>query len=75
MRVAESVFQAMQSHETVSVSMDSLPGASASFFNVIFSELAAKVGPDAVKRRLVFVGLGKTQTLIASRSRVAVLGS
>lgn len=74
-RLAASILEAMKNHQTVFVSMESLPGASSSFFNVIFSELLARLGPAAVKKRIAFVGLGKTQTMIANRSRAAVLGS
>jgi hypothetical protein len=75
MRLAASILEAMKSNEKIFVSMESIPVASSSFFNVIFSELAAKLGPEAVKKRIAFVGLGKTQTMIETRSRVAVLGS
>jgi len=60
--------------ETVIVAMDGVSGASSSFFNVIFHELAARLGAEAVLKRVVFTGLGKTQTMIATRSREAVLG-
>src|SRR5688572_2827345 len=44
MRIAASILEAMKSNEKIFVSMESIPVASSSFFNVIFSELAAKLG-------------------------------
>jgi hypothetical protein len=74
-RLARAVLDALAETASVSVTMEAVPGASSSFYNVLFSELAAALGPAVVKRRVNVVGLGKTQAQIANRSRMAVLGS
>jgi hypothetical protein len=74
-RLAMAVLEALADGQSVSITMDKVSGASSSFFNVLFSELAGAIGTTAVKQRVEFVGLGKTQALIESKSRLAVLGA
>ncbi len=74
-RIAREALSALGRVQAVSIAMEGVPGASSSFFNVIFSELAAALGAAAIRQRVEFTGLGKTQAIIEGRSRDAVLGS
>lgn len=73
-RLSSAILDALAVHERVFVSMVSVRGAATSFFNVIYCELAAKVGVPMARQRVEFVGMGRTQTMVANRSREAVLG-
>lgn len=74
-RIAGATLAALANAKTVSIAMNGVPGASSSFFNVLFAELAAVLGASEAGQRVKFRGLGKTLTDIANRSRTAVLGS
>ena len=74
-RIAREALSALGRVQAVSIAMEGVPGASSSFFNVIFSELFAALGAAAIQQRVTFTGPGKTQARIADRSRAAVLGS
>lgn len=74
-RIAQMALEALKTSGSVSITMESVSGASSSFFNVIFAELAAALGVEMVRERVAFVGLSKTQSLVEGRSRAAVLGS
>lgn len=74
-RIAKVVLDALLKADSVSITLEGLSGVSSSFFNVIFADLAAELGSDKVRGRVTFEGLGKTQSMIERRSRVAVLGT
>jgi hypothetical protein len=72
-RLARRILDALEDHARVLVAMDSVSGAGSSFSNVIFTDLAAKLGPAVARSRVEFTGMGRTQAVVASRSRDAVL--
>ncbi len=73
-RLSEAILAAADAHSRVLVSMESVSGASSSFFNVVFVELAARLGGSAARSRIEFVAMGRIQSTVAKRSREAVLG-
>ncbi|MCC6784240.1 MAG: STAS-like domain-containing protein [Planctomycetes bacterium] len=74
-RIATAVVDAARDHESVTVSMDRVLGASSSFFNVLLSELVMRLGSEAIGTRIQVTGLTRTQQTIFERSRAAVLRS
>ena len=71
-RVAAAILEAAGSAPVVTVSMAGMSGIPSSFFNVVLGEVAAGMGVEQLRRRLVVTDLSSLQSRIFERSLSAL---
>jgi hypothetical protein len=71
-RVALAVLEALEDHDVVTLSMDSVRGASSSFYNVIIQRVVERFGIVETERRLQFALTSAAQRMLVDRSIASV---